>query len=321
VTAQQPFTLISIVNWNGFPHTARAIQSILEANWPDIEVVVVDNASRDDSVARLNSEFPDIRVLQAPSNLGFAGGHQLALDYALSLPHSDLFWMLNNDTRVVPQTLPAFLAAYRQFGDAIYGGVPLNDDSTIEALVGVETSPSATQGRDLFTTEGLPFDEVFADRSPRLVTSAHGSNFLVPLNVVRKHGFMDRIFFLYAEETDYCTRLGALGVHSVVVPEAIVFHGDSESTRGKGRLELVVRYYSTRNYLYFVRRHRGWKKYSRVFVRTIRQGSSSLVRSLLKRDQANSLVQLYILSGAIDSLIGRMGKTFAPEALIQDTKS
>lgn len=314
-----PHTVISIVNWYGFAHTAHCLQSIREAQFAACEVVVVDNASRDDSVARLRTEFPEVRVIQAPSNLGFAGGHQLALDHALALPGCDLFWMLNNDTRVLPETLPAFLDAYRQYGDAIYGGVPLNDDLTIEALVGIELDTDTSPARDLYFSAGSPFAEVFQDVSARRVTAVHGSNFLIPLQLARRYGFMDTAYFLYAEETDYCFRLRRLGVHCILVPNAIVFHGDSEASRAYPALSRVVRYYSTRNYLVFVRRNYGIRAYLREVSTTTLRTLRAVAQGIGQRDQSQRIDQIYALRGVFDSLIQHMGKTIAPEDYLQGT--
>jgi GT2 family glycosyltransferase len=304
--------VISIVNWNGFPHTARCIQSILDASWSNIEIVIIDNASRDDSVVRLRGEFPEVQVIRAETNLGFAGGHKLALDYALTLPACELFWMLNNDTRVLPETLSAFLEAYQQFGEAIYGGVPLNQDGTIEALPCIDKIDIEQKFLNYSVGNG-PYLTLFTDTTPYEVAIVHGSNLAIALNAIRSHGFLDERFFLYGEEDDYCLRLRRKGVRTILVPSATVIHGQSESSRQIPSLTKVIAYYRTRNSLIFTKRHLGRKNY----VVAIFKVAVSIAKSLFGTIAGPTTDEVgfcwFRLRGLCDALVSRMGKTIPPE--------
>ena len=77
--ATRPLLSILIVNWNGMAHLPECLASLSLQEFRDFEVVLVDNASKDDSVAWLREKHPEVRIVQASENLGFAGGNNVGL--------------------------------------------------------------------------------------------------------------------------------------------------------------------------------------------------------------------------------------------------
>ena len=117
--------LISVINWNSSVRTLNCIQMLQRQNYPHKKIVVVDNASRSDDLKHLRLEAPDdVEIIEAKENTGYAGGHAYALTIA-EKENYDFFWLLNTDLKVPPHVLSSFLQAYDQFGEAIYGSVPL----------------------------------------------------------------------------------------------------------------------------------------------------------------------------------------------------
>src|ERR1700733_11962673 len=93
-----------VVNWNGWADTLRCLESF-EANFYDnVQLIVVDNGSPDDSVSRLRSEFPNLEIIESKVNLGFGSGNNLGIRYALQ-SNAKYVWLLNNDTIIQPNTL------------------------------------------------------------------------------------------------------------------------------------------------------------------------------------------------------------------------
>jgi len=90
-----------IVNWNGLDDTLRCLQSIrsMQVNNVVLETIVVDNGSTDKSVSRIAEEFPEVKILAFDTNLGFTGGNNAGIKYAM-LQGADYVWLLNNDTMV-----------------------------------------------------------------------------------------------------------------------------------------------------------------------------------------------------------------------------
>ena len=97
----QKETAIILVNWNGFFHSNNCIASIYDSGAVDYDIILVDNASTDGSGYQLKEKYPGIILLQSATNLGFSGGNNLALQYAVQQGYTYSF-LLNNDTFVHP---------------------------------------------------------------------------------------------------------------------------------------------------------------------------------------------------------------------------
>jgi GT2 family glycosyltransferase len=93
-----------IVNWNGWRDTLECLASVREQEYDHLQIVVVDNGSTDDSVERIRSAFPEVRLIETGKNLGYSGGCNEGLRVALA-GNSQFVWLLNNDTICPPDTL------------------------------------------------------------------------------------------------------------------------------------------------------------------------------------------------------------------------
>ena len=312
-----PHVCISILNWNGAEKTIACLESARALDYDNVTVIVVDNASRDDSVTRIRAAFPDMELLQADTNLGFASGHRFALDHVMDRD-VDLFWVLNNDATVRPGTLSALAAAYTRHGDAIYGSVTLRAEDELRVQFGGGWEVDA-EGKPIFAlynaTRGMAYERYLTGQPERIVADVTGSSLMVPLNVVRQHGFFDEAFFFYAEETDYCLRMGKRGVPSVIVPEsAIVHEGAGSFTAQSSDLDWVRLYYRRRNLLTVAKRHRA----TRFFLRRLGREMVRCVWAVLASLKHNRRL---VMTGECksrcfavrDVILNRMGKTYAPE--------
>ena len=101
---------IVLFNWNGIADTLGCLASLKKLDYASRQTVVVDNGSDDGSPARLKAEYPDVLLLEHRTNLGFTGGANAGIRYALDRG-ADYIWLLNNDTLVEPHSLSALLAA------------------------------------------------------------------------------------------------------------------------------------------------------------------------------------------------------------------
>jgi len=317
--AQASQVCISVLNWNGAAMTIRCLESLMKLDYPRFEIVVVDNASRDDSVQQIQTAFPDIMLIRAPENLGFAGGHRLALEHAQQA-NAELLWVLNNDTVVRPDTLNALVQAYRGLGEALYGSVAV--DASDKALIQITAWAVDPAGKPKFLQEevtpwGMPYHDWFTGPQVLRVANVSGSSFLIPLVVVTKHGFMDETYFLYAEETDYCFRLLQRGVPSFIVPTSVVIHELRGTSKRQPGLQALLQYYKVRNHLLLVRKYRGFRVYAIRAWQMVRQ-KRFLRRRLkawltLRRFSDLYPDDYYWYLGIWHSLLNRTGKTFAPE--------
>ncbi len=95
---------IIVLNWNSYDVTRDCLLSLRRLEYSQHEVVLVDNGSVDSSPEKLAQEFPEVRMIRNPTNLGFAGGNNVGIRHALSRG-TDYLLLLNNDTVVAPNLL------------------------------------------------------------------------------------------------------------------------------------------------------------------------------------------------------------------------
>ena len=150
-----PLVTIVILNWNGASDTVACLRSCAHlVDRPAPAIVVVDNASTDESVPEIHGEFPATPVIEAPSNLGYAGGNNLGIRWALEAG-SEYIWLLNNDTRVAPRALAELVDALRADRGAAMAGSKILYDADPDRL----WSPfrgRAAQGCSIHPSGGNP---------------------------------------------------------------------------------------------------------------------------------------------------------------------
>src|SRR5687767_1366702 len=194
-----PRVCISVLNWNGADRTLTCLDALTRLDYPEPRIIVVDNASTDGSVSRIAAAYPHLEMLCADSNGGYAAGNALALSRALE-SDTDLFWILNNDSRPAPDALRALVDAYQRHGAALYGSISLEEGGEILLTTSwaLDANGQPDYGNLLYQK---PLAVCFPDGREREVANLMGNSFLIPLDVARQHGFMDTSFFLYWEET------------------------------------------------------------------------------------------------------------------------
>ncbi|MCA9914843.1 MAG: glycosyltransferase family 2 protein [Anaerolineae bacterium] len=304
--------LISVLNWNGAERTIHCVRQLQQQHYPNREILIVDNASRQESVAQLREALPDVRLIISAQNLGYAGGHALALKVAQQ-EGFDCFWMLNTDIELQPRTLDAFMAAYQQHGLALYGSPPLekiSGTSLTDYPILMHHKYYDEPYREIIfqpqTTR--TYGEVFPDDAARQVVALSGSSLFFPLELVRQYGFMDEGFFMYSEEVDYCFRLRQAGVKRWMVPAAYILHESEGTSRGYSRVRDIIRYYRQRNQIIRIRRWGNTGDLIKAIVKDLLLGLAAL------RHGRQGLRTLGFHLGAIrDGLRGTMGKTYPPE--------
>src|SRR5215212_10775437 len=97
---------IIVLNWNGWSDTLKCIASLEKLDYPDYEIVIVDNGSTDESLKEIPRAYPGLTFLEMGSNLGFAAANNYAIRYVID-KGADLVWLLNNDTVVDREALQA----------------------------------------------------------------------------------------------------------------------------------------------------------------------------------------------------------------------
>ena len=227
---------VIIVNWNVRDLLQRALASVY-ASWddkPGLEIIVVDNASHDDSVAMLHADFPDVHVIANTENRGFPGGNNQGLAAATG----DFLLLLNPDTEIVADALPRMVEYLQAHPDAgMVGPQLLNPDGSVQSSRRrFPTLPvlflESTWLEKLAPRKLLRY--YYAQEQPDNVIQdvdwITGAAMLTRREAVAQVGCMDEGFFMYSEELDWCRRIREAGWRVVYFPEARIVHHEGKSS-------------------------------------------------------------------------------------------
>jgi GT2 family glycosyltransferase len=258
-----PDLAVVVVNYNAGEHLLACLTSVLAtAGDATLEVVVVDNASRDGSAGRAAERFPEVRVIETGTNRGFAAG----VNVGLRATTAPFVFVLNPDAEVTVGTLGALVKlAGERPGAGLLGPVIRNADGTL--YPSGRTFPSVTQAVGHAFLGPFDPDNHWTrtytmsgwDRTTeRVVDWVSGSAMLLRRAALDGIGLLDEGFFLYGEELDLCTRLRDAGWQVVFTPEVEVTHEGGVSTGRSRRMNII---HSRSIYRYY-RKHRarGWRR-------------------------------------------------------------
>jgi GT2 family glycosyltransferase len=207
-----PPVWIVLVNWNGADDTLDCLHSLGRLDYQPRHVVVVDNGSTDDSVARLQAPWPNLDLLLSQTNLGFAGGNNLGIRYALN-GGAAYIWILNNDTTVDPSSLSELIAVAEQQPDVGIVG-------SIQYEAGAGDVVQSWGGGNFSRLTRNPSEATFP--GPRDYITA--ASMLVRRRVFEEIGLFDERFFIYWEDADLSRRATEHGWRLAVAPRAVVYH-------------------------------------------------------------------------------------------------
>jgi hypothetical protein len=243
------FPLVSIITIN-FDHpevTCQLLASLRLITYPNIEVVVVDNASPNDDPSCIKEQFPEITFIQSKKNLGFAGGNNLGIRIA----KGKYVLLLNNDTEVDPGFLEPLVAKFE--ADPMIGAVSpkikfYHTPDTIQFAGISEFNPYTIRNRGIGYGEK---DHGQFDRDSK-TAFVHGAAMMVPMAIIKKVGLMAECYFLYYEEHDWATRIKKAGFQLWYVHNSTILHKESVST---GKISALKIYYMNRSRLLYLRRN------------------------------------------------------------------
>lgn len=242
---------IVVLNWNGWQYTVQACESLLALDRQSFEIIIVDNASTDNSIARIEAALPNVTLIKNSINAGFAGGCNIGIRHAIEA-RFDYVFLLNNDAVVTERTLSELLAASNRLGDrAILGSVVRDVGSEHCQFFGSQGSARFGQPR----WYEYPRDKEQLANALIPTDFAIGAALFVPTAVFQTVGVLDERFYLTYEDIDFCYRARTCGVQSFIVSSSSIHHYRS-ATMGPETAPLQT-YFLTRNELLFAEKHSG----------------------------------------------------------------
>jgi hypothetical protein len=246
-----PLVSIIILNFNGSGYTERCLRSVLKTIYSPFEVILVDNASTDNSFKAVSEVFalnPRLVLLQSERNLGFAGGNNLGA----SIAKGKYLVFLNNDTEIRPDWLNDIVKVMES--DPMVGAVQSKllsyDTISFDGCGDFVTIFGDSFPRGRFEKDVGQYDNV------EEVFAARGAAMTVRRDLFKTVGYFDEKFFLTCEDTDLCWRIRLSGAKILYVPKSVVYHAISSSSKKsfpkinhvfKNKLMMPVKNYSILN--------------------------------------------------------------------------
>ena len=288
---------IITVNYNGLNDTCALIDSIPFNE--DMEVIVVDNGSREDEASILQAQYPHIKAIRSGQNLGFAGGNNLGIKTA----KGKYLFLINNDTvfkEFNPQVLIKRLESSPKIGMVCPKIRFAWDNHPIQFAGYTPLSPITVRNKAIGYGEEDKGQYDIAHQTPY----AHGAAMMLKREVIDKVGLMPECFFLYYEELDWSMIITRAGYEIWYDPASTIYHKESQST---GQNSPLRTYFITRNRLLLVKRnYTGMKKClayiylqmivaTRDILRFIIKGRTDLIKATIKglQDFRNSQFSIF----------------------------
>lgn len=242
----KPLVSVIAVNYNTAEHTIEMVESVRKSDYPNLQIVVVDNCSDQEDVAKLQALDEQMVLICNEENLGFSGGNNCGLRYALE--HGARYAvLLNNDTTIEPGAISTMvdclesgkadvvcpkIVSYFDHGEIGYAGGDLVDYKGAVWIRGIRERDNGQHDRE------MP------------ITFASGCCVMTDMDSWQQVGLLDEHYFLYFEDTALSAKFCKAGKRMLYTHHAVVYHKESVSAR---KLSDNYQYYFCRNRLLYTK--------------------------------------------------------------------
>ena len=215
----QPLVSIIILNYNAGQLILDCLESITKTNYDNLEVIVVDNASIDESHRKCKEKFENIRLIENEKNLGYCEGNNVGIQNA----KGEFVVILNPDTTVDPDWLTELIRAYNRYGEALYQPkhLSLNEKSILMSAGNMMNVFGFGYAREKGEKD------VNQHNAIEQIGYASGTCLFVPSSIFKNVGLLDPFIFLYHDDLDFGWRAAQLGIKSYYVPSSVIYHAES----------------------------------------------------------------------------------------------
>ncbi|HEY1478728.1 MAG TPA: glycosyltransferase family 2 protein [Gaiellales bacterium] len=293
---------IVVLSWNGVDDTLACLASLADVDWPQLDVIVVDNGSADGSQSAVRAQFPAVTLIENGRNLGYAGGNNVGLRAAFERG-ADWVLLLNNDATLAPDAVRELdvVARARPRAGILGGKVFFAEPSDriwfagqrFNAAIGYSGRPRGYRQPD-----AARYDEIVE------VDRVVGACMAISRGVSDSIGLFDEDLFAYVEDVDWSLRAREAGFQVLFVPKARAWHRVAASSGGEAA-STVSMYYGVRNTIVVSERHRPLPVGLRELRRLVVVGTFAATASL---GESRGAMLRAVLEGARDARRGRLGQ-------------
>jgi GT2 family glycosyltransferase len=249
---------VVVPNWNGGRYLPTCLDALLRQTYPQVEVIVADNASTDGSQALIRERYPTVKLVELPENRGFTG----ACNAGMEASGGEFVALLNNDTEVDGGWAAAVVSAFERHPEA---------GSVASKMLLFDRRDHIHTAGDYFTVDGRAGnrgvwqkDDGQFDRE-EYVFSACGGSAVYRRAMLDQIGLLDDDFFFSLEDVDLGWRAQWAGWRCLYTPSAIVYHHLAATGGG-----VTASYYDGRNLLFVLAKHYPaalWRKHGGAVLR------------------------------------------------------
>lgn len=235
-----PKVFIVVLNWNNYDDTKECIESLEKITYPNYEIIIIDNSSKDGSTQKIQKEHPKHIYIYNKENLGFTGGTNIGMKYAFERG-ADYIFFINNDMIVHPAFLEPLVAAMGNKRTGLVGPA---------TYCYPEVKTLYTAGRNINFWKGATQENALPQKIQEVECLA--GCFLIKRRVIGKIGYFYEPYFLSFEEIDYCLQARKAGYKVFCEPRSVIWH---KVRRTLDKMLASTAYYFYRNKLLFIKRN------------------------------------------------------------------
>jgi len=241
---ESPKVFVVILNKDGKGCLPECLRGVFGLAYPNFEVVVVDNASRDGSIEDARRDFGRAHFILNRENVGFAAGMNIGIRFARS-KGARFIWLMNNDAIPGRDALSELVRIAMREPKALLSPLVLDRSGKTWFAAGrIDWMRMRAVHADspIDTKRNEPYETGYLS----------GCALFLPKKAVERVGLLDEDYFLYYEDADYSVRAHKAGFRTIVVPKSVVVHGERSETNPEKAYWLV------RSGLQFFRTHATW---------------------------------------------------------------
>lgn len=294
----QPLVIPVILNTNRRADTLACLDSLMQTQYPNMHIILLDNSSTDSSVEAIQTQFPLVQIMHLKANLGYAGNNNVGIEEAIRRG-ADWVFVLNEDVVLDKDCLQCLVEVGESDSKiGIVGPMVYHFDEPT-----VIQSAGGMLGKYWESTHlGKNEPDQGQYKEPHLVEWISGCAILVRRTAIEQAGMLDADYFIYWEETEWCIRIGRAGWKIIHVPQAKLWHKGVQRNYSP---KPSFTYYAARNHLVTLSKHKApLIAWAYTWFQIFRTLVSWTVRPMWKNmhEHRNTLWR-----GVLDFLHGRQG--------------